>query len=108
MTSALGTQDLTWTSNSNRPGVGGGLSSSVADIADYATINPTTKHMAQYNGRLDADVTGKDHAAVALYVEPITSTNDNGGARPYDFFNHNETHDALSISGTTRFAYPAE
>jgi hypothetical protein len=97
MTSALGTQDLTWTSNSNRPGVGGGLSSSVADIADYATINPTTKHMAQYNGRLDADVTGKDHAAVALYVEPITSTNDNGGARPYDFFNHNETHDALSI-----------
>jgi hypothetical protein len=97
MTSPLGTQDLTWTSNPNQPGVGGGLSATVADIADYATVNPTKSVFAQYNGRLDADVTSKDHVAFAIYVQPETKTNYNGGDRAYNLFHHDEDHDALSL-----------
>ncbi|MGA2834018.1 MAG: TonB-dependent receptor [Terracidiphilus sp.] len=97
MTSPLHSQDPTWTSNPNQPGLGGGLSSTVADIADYNTVNPTTIVYAQYNGRLDADVTSKDHAAFAVYVQPMTKSDYNGGDRAYNLFNHNEIHDALSL-----------
>jgi hypothetical protein len=97
MTSALGTQDLTWTTNSNTPGVGGGLSTTVADIADYSTVNPTSVVETQYNGRLDADVTGNDHMAFAIYWVPINQTNYNGGDRAYNLFHHSQINEALSL-----------
>jgi hypothetical protein len=96
LTSGLGNQDPTATNTSSNPGVGNGLAN-VADIADYATSNPTTSYYRQYNGRLDANVTSKDHLAFAIYWVPSGSTFDNGGARPYNIFNHDVINDAFSV-----------
>ncbi len=92
---ALGTQDLAW-SGTNDPGVGGGLSN-VADVADYTTLNPTSIVQTQYNGRLDADVTGKDHAAFAIYWVPVNNTNYNGPVRAYNLYHHSAVNDAFSV-----------
>lgn len=94
ITTGLGTQDLTWVSNSN-PGVGGGLDG-VADIANYVTSNPTNFSAAQYNGRLDVDFTNRDRLAFAVYWVPLSRTNFNGGNRSYDFFHHDQTNNAFS------------
>lgn len=91
----LGKQDLTWVSKSN-PGIGGGLDG-VADIANYITSNPTNFSSAQYNGRLDANVTGNDRIAFAIYWVPLTKTNYNGGTRAYNFFHHDQINDAFSV-----------
>ena len=91
---ALKTQDLSWQSTSN-PGVGGGLSN-VADIADYTTSNPTTITNAQYNGRMDADVTKKDHLAFAIYWVPSAETDYNGSVRGYNLYHHHQINDAFS------------
>jgi hypothetical protein len=94
VTTALGTQDLTYVSN-NTPGVGSGLSN-VADIAQYSTSNPTSTDFKQYNGRLDADLTSRDHASFTIYWVPSTKTNYNGGLG-YDLFNHSQVNDAFSV-----------
>ena len=94
LTTGLGKQDLTYVSASN-PGVGGGLSN-VADITQYTISNPTSSDFKQYNGRLDADVTGKDHAAFAIYWVPSTLTRYNG-ALAYQLFNHSQTNNAFSV-----------
>ena len=94
LTTPLGTQDLTWTSNSS-PGVGSGLGT-VADIANYDTVNPTTFNATQYNGRLDADVTNKDRVGFAIYWVPLSTTQFNGN-RTYDLFHHNQVNDAFSL-----------
>ena len=94
LTTGLGKQDLTYVSSST-PGVGSGLST-VADIALYNTTSPLTSDFKQYNGRLDADVTGKDHASFAIYWVPDTKTDYNGGLG-YDLFNHSQINDAFSV-----------
>lgn len=94
LTTGLGKQDLSYVSASN-PGVGSGLSN-VADITQYTISNPTTSDFKQYNGRLDADVTGKDHAAFAIYWIPATLTRYNG-ALAYQLFNHSQTNSAFSV-----------
>jgi hypothetical protein len=94
LTTGLGTQDLSWTSPS-MPGVGGGLSN-VPDIAQYSISNPTSSDFKQYNGRLDADVTSKDHASFAIYWVPTSLTTLNG-VLPYQVFNHSQTNDAFSV-----------
>jgi hypothetical protein len=100
----LGTQDFGWTSESN-PGCGGlgtgcGTTGSplgtVADLAQYNTVNPTTHNAEQYNGRLDADVTSKDRIGFAIYWVP-QSTNDYNGSRQYDIFHHSQVNDAFSL-----------
>lgn len=93
--SALGTQDLTATNTAQNPGVGSGLSN-VADIADYATSSPFSSYYHQFNGRMDANVTGKDHVAFAIYWVPSGFTEYNGGSRAYDLFHHNVINEALS------------
>lgn len=95
LTSALGTQDLTWVSPTS-PGVGGGLNNSVADIADYTTVDPTSVVNEQYNGRLDADVTSRDHATFAIYWVPVSQTHYNGPTRKYNLFHHSAINDAFS------------
>lgn len=95
LTTGLGTQDPTWTGPSS-PGVGGGLNNSVADIASYTTVNPTNVTEDQYNGRLDADVTNKDHATFAIYWIPINQTYYNGPVRAYNAWHHSATNDAFS------------
>jgi Carboxypeptidase regulatory-like domain/TonB dependent receptor-like, beta-barrel len=95
ITSGLGTQDLSWVSNSN-PGVGGGLDG-VADIANYVTSSATTLSFAQYNGRLDANVTNNDRVSFAIYWVPVSKTNLNGAARQYNLFHHSQINDAFSL-----------
>ncbi len=95
LTTPLGTQDPHWTGPSN-PGVGGGLNSTVADIADYTTTDPTNVDDAQYNGRLDADVTSKDHATFAIYWVPTDQTYYNGPIRTYNLWHHSVVNDAFS------------
>jgi Carboxypeptidase regulatory-like domain len=94
LTNGLGKQDLGYV-NAGTPGVGNGLSN-VADIADYATSNPTSSNFKQYNGRLDADVTAKDHASFAIYWVPASTTTFNGGLG-YQLFNHSQVNDAFSV-----------
>jgi Carboxypeptidase regulatory-like domain len=93
LTTPLGSQDTTWQSAAN-PGVGSGLSN-VADIANYNTINPTKFSAAQYNGRLDANVTEKDRIGFTVYWVPLSRDNFNGN-RAYDIFHHSQTNNALS------------
>ena len=93
--SAKGTLDPTFV-NQGTPGVGSGLDS-VADIADYQTATPSEVSQAQYNGRLDGDVTQKDHLAFAIYWVPQTQHYINGPARGYNQWNHNQVNDAFSV-----------
>lgn len=95
LTTPRGTQDLSWQSNTN-PGTGNGLNN-VPTIAFYNTLNPTTQVGSQYNGRLDGDVTQKDHLAFAIYWVPLTRTNYTGPVRAYNLFHHNQINDAYSI-----------
>jgi hypothetical protein len=93
LTTGLGKQDLTYNGNSS-PGLGSGLST-VGDIGFYSTSTPTSNDFKQYNGRLDADVTQKDHASFAIYWVPATTTTYYGGLG-YDLFNHSQVNDAFS------------
>jgi hypothetical protein len=90
----LGTQDLTWQSPSN-PGIGSGLSNT-PDIANFTTLNPTTYTAVQYNGRLDANITHRDHAAFAIYWVPVSNTTFNGRVRPYNIFHHDQINNAFA------------
>lgn len=94
LTTGLGTQDLTWVSAAD-PGVGGGLSN-VPDIAQYTISNPTSSDYKQYNGRLDADVTSKDHVSFAIYWTPSTRNFFNGGLG-YQTFHHDQIASAFSV-----------
>ena len=96
LTSPLGTQDLTAGGNAQTPGVGSGLTN-VADIADYVTNTPTSSYYRNYNGRLDSDITKKDHVAFAIYWVPQGSNFYYGGARPYNIFHHAQINDAFSL-----------
>jgi Carboxypeptidase regulatory-like domain/TonB dependent receptor len=94
LTTPLGSQDPGWTSTSN-PGIGSGLGTT-ADIANYETSDPTKFSSAQYNGRLDANLSQKDRIAFAMYWVPLSRTNYNGN-RAYDIFHHNQINDAFSV-----------
>jgi hypothetical protein len=90
-----GTQDTTWQSTS-MPGVGGGLTN-IPTIAQYSFVNPTVQVGQQFNGRMDGDVTKKDHLAFALYWVPLSRTNLNTPGRVYDLFHHNQINDAYTV-----------
>lgn len=92
----LGKQDPTATGTAANPGVGSGLDG-VADVGYYVTSVPTTSYYRQFNGRMDADVTSKDHLAFAIYWVPQGNSTYNGGARAYNLFNHNQINEALSV-----------
>lgn len=103
LTTGLGKQDLGWT-DSQHPGCGGAGTGcgtpgsplgSVADLANYNTINPTKFTATQYNGRLDANVTGKDQITFTIYWVPLSKDNFNGN-RAYDIFHHAQINEALS------------
>jgi hypothetical protein len=96
LTIGLGKQDPTATGTSANPGVGSGLGT-IADIAEYATVSPYTAYYRQFNGRMDANATAKDHLAFAIYWVPEGNTGYNGGSRPYNVFNHNQINDAFSV-----------
>lgn len=95
-----GGMDAGWI-NATQPGTGGNGSGgpenlgTVADLANYNTINPTKFHAGQYNGRIDADITNKDRIGFAIYWVPFTKDNFNGN-RAYDIFHHEQTNNAFS------------
>ena len=91
----LGSQDLTTDGTPNNPGTGGGLDG-VADVTQYLANNPTSSYYRQYNGRLDADATKKDHLAFAIYWVPQGFTAYQGGSRDYNVFNHSQVSEAMS------------
>jgi hypothetical protein len=95
LTAPLGSHDLSWISPTS-PGVGGGLNSSVADIADYTTANPTNVVDQQFNGRVDANVTSKDHISFAIYWVPVDQTSYVGPTRKYNLWHHSAINDAFS------------
>jgi Carboxypeptidase regulatory-like domain/TonB dependent receptor len=96
----LGMQDNGWSSPTS-PGTGGDGSGgpenlgTVADIANYNTIDPTSIYATQYNGRIDYNVTSRDRIAYAMYWVPYSRNNYNGN-RGYDVFHHNQINDAFS------------
>jgi Carboxypeptidase regulatory-like domain len=94
LTTPLGTQDLTWT-GPNNPGIGSGLTN-VADIANFTTVNPTSYTAVQYNGRLDGNITHRDHASFAIYWVPVSNTNFNGPIRAYNLFHHDQISNAFA------------
>lgn len=96
LTTALGTQDPTATGTATTPGVGSGLGT-VADIAFYNSTSPFTSYYRQYNGRMDADATKKDHLSFAIYWVPQGNTQYNGGDRQYNIFYHQQINDAFSV-----------
>ena len=91
----LGAQDPSYGGSSNTPGIGGGLDN-VPDLAYFNTVTPTATSQKQYNGRLDADVTQKDHASFAIYWVPVTNTFYNGPVRSANFWHHSQINDAFS------------
>jgi hypothetical protein len=96
LTTGLGKQDLSSGATANNPGVGSGLDN-IADVAYYLTSTPSSSYYRQYNGRLDANVSSKDHLAFAIYWVPQGATFYNGGARAYNLFNHAQVNQAMSV-----------
>lgn len=94
LTSALGTQDASWQSTAN-PGLGGGFDG-IADIANYTTSSTSHFTAAQYNGRLDANITSKDRLSYSMYWVPQSNTFLNGPARGYDLFHHSQVNNAFA------------
>jgi len=96
LTSAAGTQDLTYGGNSDNPGVGNGLDG-VPDLAYFNTVNPTTTSQAQYNGRLDANLTSKDRLTFTIYWVPVDTTDYNGPVRSANLWHHSQVNDAFAL-----------
>ncbi|MFP5230554.1 MAG: carboxypeptidase regulatory-like domain-containing protein [Acidobacteriota bacterium] len=94
--STLGTQDLSYGGNPNNPGVGGGLDG-VPDMAFYNTVNPTTISQAQYNGRLDANVTSKDRLTFTIYWVPVDKTSYLGPVRSANLWHDTQINDAFAL-----------
>jgi hypothetical protein len=92
----LGKQDLSADGTANNPGVGAGLDG-VADVAFYSTSTPTSSYYRQFAGRVDGNVTEKDHLAFTMYWVPQGTTNYNGGARAYNLFNHTQINQAMTL-----------
>ncbi len=95
LTTPRGTQDLTW-QNPTNPGIGSGLTNT-PDVALYNTSNPTNQVGDQYNGRIDGDVTKKDHLAFAIYWVPLSINTYQGTVRAYNAYHHSQVNDAYSI-----------
>ena len=96
LATGIGHQDLTYGGSNTNPGVGGGLDG-VPDLAFFNTVNPTTISQTQYNGRLDANLTSKDHLAFAIYWVPITNTSYNGPVRSANLWHHTQVNNAFSL-----------
>ena len=73
------------------------VSMDVADIANFTTAGPSNFSFAQYNGRLDANLTANDRVSFAIYWVPVSNTNLNGAARDYNLFHHDQINDAFSV-----------
>jgi Carboxypeptidase regulatory-like domain len=105
LTTGVGTQDLGYVSSTN-PGCGGAGTGcpangsalgTVADIANFETVATSSSSKAQYNGRLDANLTPKDGVTFAIYWVPQSFSFLNGPARAYNLFHYTQINDAFSL-----------
>lgn len=94
LTGGLHKQDLTYLSPGS-PGVGNGLDG-IADIAEFTTADPSKVTEAQYNGRVDADVTGNDRITFTIYWVTDDKTSYQGPVRVYNLYNHSGINDAFA------------
>ena len=69
----------------------------VADIANFQTVATSSSSHAQFNGRLDANLTNKDSLAFAIYWVPQSFSQLNGPARAYNLFHYSQINDAFSV-----------
>lgn len=92
----VGYQDLTYGGSPNTPGVGSGLTTT-PDLAFFNTVNPTSVSATQWYGRVDANLTEKDHLAGTLYWVPYSNTNYNGPVRTANFWHHSQVNDAFTL-----------
>jgi Carboxypeptidase regulatory-like domain len=92
----VGLQDLSYGGSNTSPGLGGGLDG-VADLAYYTSVNPTTTSQMQYNGRLDAAATQRDHLSFTIYWVPLSTTDYNGPIRSANLWHHSQTNDAFAV-----------
>jgi hypothetical protein len=76
--------------------VGGGLDG-VPDMAYYNTVNPTTTSQAQYNGRVDANITSRDRLTFTIYWVPLDTTNYQGPVRSANLWHHSQINDAFAL-----------
>ncbi len=97
LTTPLGTSDATWVSTTN-PGVGGGLNPAnpIPTMMDVSTTSPISVTEAQYNGRLDFNVTSKDLLAVSVYDVPVQNTSYNGPVRAANLWHHDAMNQAFT------------
>ncbi len=93
--SRLGSLDPTWVSTQN-PGVGNGLGTAPT-ISFLNTLNPNSVSQAQYNGRLDFNVSSNDLVNFSVYWVPQTSNYYNGPVRAANLWNHNQVNDAYTL-----------
>jgi carboxypeptidase family protein/TonB-dependent receptor-like protein len=109
LTSALGTPDPSFVANTN-PGLGGdgtGSSSNLDGIPDILFISnsaPNKVTEAQYNGRIDFNLTSKDLLAFSLYRVPASSDSFNGAFRDMNAFHHTVTNEAETILWNRTFS----
>lgn len=94
LTTPLGTQDLSWVSESN-PGLGGGFMG-IPAIANYVTESTSHLSAAQYQGRVDANLTSKDRLAYSMYWVPRSTDSLNGPDRAYNLFHHSQVNNAFA------------
>ncbi len=92
----LGLPDPTYGGSVSNPGIGGGLDG-IPDLGYFNSVNPTTTSQTQWSGRLDADVTSKDHVSFAIYWVPVSTTDFNGPVRSANFWHHDQINDAFSV-----------
>jgi hypothetical protein len=92
----LGKRDPSYGGSNTVPGFGSGLDG-IPDLGFFNTVNPTTTTQTQWNGRLDADVTAKDHISFAIYWVPVATTNYQGPVRSANFWHHSQVNDAFSV-----------
>jgi hypothetical protein len=91
----LGSYDTTYSSKT-KPGVGSGLDG-VADLQLISITSPSQLTAAQYNGRMDADVTHKDRLSFIIYWVPLSTTSFNGPARAANLWNHEQVNNAFTV-----------
>ncbi len=95
LTTPLGYADPTYVTSAN-PGIGSGLTD-VADIANYNTTGPNNLNEAQYNGRVDFNVTNRDLVAYSMYWVPVNTTSYNGPVRAANLYHHSAINDAFTL-----------
>jgi hypothetical protein len=99
LTTGIGYRDGGW-AGSTSPGTGGdgkGGSNNLDGVPDIMYITNSVARSdieAQYNGRLDFQVTSNDLVAFSIYKVPVTNTSLNGPSRLANHWNHSAMNEA--------------